>query len=166
MLLERYAAQVSGMAFRFFRNEDDVKDFTSELFLKLCEKLKSVKVNDREEFGSWMVSFVRHAIIDQMRRQNTYTKHLEKQALNAVLYEEQSHQFDPDQLSMALEQLPENERLCVKEIYLEETSYQDLMEKHGFTFNQVRGYRDRGIRRLRQLMSDPGKGNSAKNERS
>ncbi len=154
MLIERYSAQISGMSFRYFRNEDDVKDFSSELFLKLSDKLRVLELREGEDFGRWMVRFVRNAIIDQLRSKHSRDRHQEQFGLQAVLSEEQSHDFEADSVGLALKQLSEQERTCIEAIYLQETSYQDIMQEHGYTFNQVRGYRDRGIRKLRELLSD------------
>ncbi|HHG84462.1 MAG TPA: hypothetical protein ENJ82_06920, partial [Bacteroidetes bacterium] len=54
----------------------------------------------------------------------------------------------------ALKSLKDEERLCIRMIYLEELSYQEVMAQTGYSFNQVRGYRDRAVRRLRTLLQD------------
>lgn len=155
MLIDRYSPQISGISFRYFRNTEDVKDFSADLFIKLAEKLQKLDTNDREDFGSWMTVFVRNAVIDQMRKQNSYQNHTNEFGLQAALsgeHQEDPVDLDPDRLQSAIEQLPEQERLCIEAIYLREETYQSLMKEHGFTFNQVRGYRDRGIKHLREFL--------------
>lgn len=156
-LINRYSAQISGISFRYFRNAEDVKDFSADLFLKLAEKLKTLDTSDREDFGSFMTVFVRNSVIDQMRKKQTYQHHTDEFGIQAAIAGEGYEtpiDLDPDRLQTAIQQLPETERICIEAIYLQEESYQSLMKKHGYTFNQVRGYRDRGIKHLREMLPD------------
>ena len=58
------------------------------------------------------------------------------------------------QIPELLQHLNSDESACLEAIYLKGHNYQEVMASHGWTFNQVRGYRDRGIRKLRQLLTD------------
>ncbi|MGD1845831.1 MAG: RNA polymerase sigma factor [Salibacteraceae bacterium] len=160
-LMERYAAQIAGLSFRYCSTAEDREDFATELFLKLREKLPALVLDDREDFGSWMTVLVKHSLLDQLRKKQNYDKHKSAYGLEAALFPQaQAEEASPEEavLMAALAQLPENERLCVEAIYLKEESYQQLMKRHGFSFNQVRGFRDRGIRRLRELLPANRKG--------
>ena len=67
--------------------------------------------------------------------------------------EEQNHLgMDKHHLQTALESLPEHERLCIEAIYLEGLSYKEVMERHRWTFNKLRGTRERALKKLRNLL--------------
>lgn len=158
ILMERYASQISGMAFRYFRERDDILDFKSDLFEKLVRKLTEIDAGDIRQPERWLCRLITNLALDGIRRKKTYRGH----TLDFAIERESSPEsdsvslkaLDNPHLHAALKQLSDEERNCLEKIYFEEMSYQEIMKETGFTFNQVRGYRDRAIRRLRSLLND------------
>lgn len=60
-------------------------------------------------------------------------------------------------MEQALEQLNEEQRICVKLFYLEKCSYQDITTKTGYSILQVKSYIQNGKRNLKMLLSKQGK---------
>jgi RNA polymerase sigma-70 factor (ECF subfamily) len=158
VLMERYAPQISGMAFRYFRDRDDIMDFKSDLFEKLVRKLDEIDVDNIRQPERWLCRLISNSALDGIRRKKTYRGHtlefaVEREAApgsDSVSLK----RLDNPHLHAALTQLSAEERNCLEKIYFKEMSYQEIMKETGFTFNQVRGYRDRAIRRLRDLLKD------------
>lgn len=158
VLMERYASQISGMAFRYFRERDDILDFKSDLFEKLVRKLAEVDANDIRQPERWLCRLITNSALDGIRRKKTYRGHTLEFAVEREARPESDSvslkALDNPHLHDALNQLSEEERSCLEKIYFEEMSYQEIMKETGLSFNQVRGYRDRAIRRLRGLLKD------------
>ncbi|MEL6671501.1 MAG: sigma-70 family RNA polymerase sigma factor [Bacteroidota bacterium] len=147
ILLDRYKDPIVGMATRFFKDEDAVRDFAGDLFVKLVEKLGQAEIRN---FKSWVCTLVRNRLYDHSRKDKV------RKLYQSGLQEELDHSLnrvdrsvDYQYLTSALSELSENEQLCLQGIYFEDKSYQELMEEHGWTFNQVRGMRERAIKKLR-----------------
>ena len=157
LLLSRYTDQITGMCYNYFRNSDDVKDFTSELFMKLCSKLKQIDPHEIRNVNAWLYTYIKHRILDQLRKVKTYNEYKSEFGKQSVHISSESRTMpalDKEELMRGISSLSSNEKLCVELIYLQELSYQEIMEAYGFSFNQVRGFRDRGIAKLKTVLKD------------
>ncbi len=147
-LLHRYSGQIAGICLGHFKNDADIEDLAQEVFLKIVEKLKSQSI---QNFKAWLYSLVRNMIIDQHRKNKKVPDISE-------IFEETDENVEKKlmdeseklRLSNTLKLLNEHERNCIDLIYLQEKSYHEVMQTTGLTFNQLRGLRDRAIRKLRQ----------------
>lgn len=156
VLMERYVPQISGLAYRYFRDQDDIADFRSDLFEKLVRKLDQVDTAEIRQFDRWLCRLIKNTALDTLRKQQTYRGYTldfaEAREANPESDRINLKVMDNPHLHTALKTLKEEEQLCIRMIYFEELSYQEVMGQTGFSFNQVRGYRDRAIRRLRSLL--------------
>ncbi|MEM0999326.1 MAG: sigma-70 family RNA polymerase sigma factor [Bacteroidota bacterium] len=157
-LMEEFSSQITGIAFKYFKDHDDILDFRNDLFVKLVETLREVDTTQIRSAERWLCRLIRNAALDCLRKRNTYRGHTlgyatEREA-NPRVDRVNLKPLDNPLLHRALQELNAGERICIEKIFFEEMSYQDIMQEHGFTFNQVRGYRDRAIRRLRTLLKD------------
>ena len=158
ILMERYVSQITGMAYRYFRDQEDIEDFRSDLFEKLVRKLREADTEEIRQFERWLCRLIKNTALDTLRRKQTYRGY----TLDFARVREESPEaaqidlksMDNPLLHTALKSLKDEERLCIRMIYLEELSYQEVMAQTGYSFNQVRGYRDRAVRRLRTLLQD------------
>jgi RNA polymerase sigma factor (sigma-70 family) len=153
ILIERYVDLVSGMGMNKLKNREDVNDLVADIFIVLQEKLKEVEV---QNFKSWLCTIVRNKLHDQFRKKKIRADYA-IQYLNTGTdsFEiELSFQFDLPHLEKAMSRISPEESYCIKKIYLEELNYQDIMEEKGWTFNQVRGYRQRGMKKLKDLLTN------------
>ncbi|MEO0473288.1 MAG: sigma-70 family RNA polymerase sigma factor [Bacteroidota bacterium] len=150
VLMERYSAQIIGMSMKYLKDEEDVKDFAGDLFIKLTEKLESTEVKN---FKSWLGTTVNNRLHDMGRK--TKVRQLYKSQLKEGTDEIEGRlgqSMDNHHLIKAIGQLSEKEKTCIMMIYFEEKSYHDIMEELDWTFNQVRGTRERAIRKLREAL--------------
>ncbi|MEM7036263.1 MAG: sigma-70 family RNA polymerase sigma factor [Bacteroidota bacterium] len=152
-LMRRYSAYVVAFGYRHMKDRERLNDFSQDLFVKLCDKLKTAEVRN---FKSWLSTVMRNMFYDQSRRTHLHHRFLDHQK-NA----DQSYEIETDmdkaaqhaELLAAIEQLNPDEARCVRLIYLEEKDYKEVMAKTGWTFNQVRGYRQRGMRKLKSMLN-------------
>ena len=62
-----------------------------------------------------------------------------------------------DFMTQALEELGKEQKLCVTLFYLEKRSYQEIVDKTGFTLMQVKSHIQNGKRNLKLLMEKKAK---------
>ena len=152
-LIEKYSAQILAFGYRHLRNESDTKDFASDVFLKLCEKLKKEQIL---HFKSWLYTFMKNFFYDQKRKEQLHIKYLNNRD-KKELYEIENQiikRLDQKLLYEALHQLPEKEKRCITYLYLESKNYSEIIKETNWTFNQIRGTRERAIKKLRILLSE------------
>ena len=151
ILMDRYANQIVAFGLKQIRSHEDVRDFANDVYIKLAEKLKTAEV---QEFKSWLYVFMRNMCYDQGRKKQLFDKFVAQAEQNESheIEEKLQASMDHAHLYKALEEMPEKEATVLRKIYLEEKNYQEVMEETGLSFNQLRGVRNRGSKRLRELL--------------
>ena len=151
ILMDRYANQIVAFGLKQIRNQDDVRDFTNDVFVKLVEKLQHAEVRD---FKNWLYMFMRNMCYDQGRRKQLFDQYVGQHPRDDKheIEERLQEQMDHAHIYKALEEMPEKEAIVIRKIYLEEKNYQEVMEETGLSFNQLRGVRNRGMKRMREIL--------------
>lgn len=153
-LMKRFEVHIAAFGSRhLFAGREDIRDFTNDLFLKLCDDLKRVEVSN---FRSWFYVYMKNMHFDYLRRQKVRRSYLKKAAKEELHFPEQAliQGIDNKLLHQALDALSEKEALCIKLVYLEAKSYREIMTETGWTFNQIRGLRERATKKLKTMISD------------
>ena len=65
-LYDRYSKKVYNKCYSFARNEDEAKDLTQDVFLKLFTKLNAFK--GRSKFSTWLYSFTYNFCVNYVNR--------------------------------------------------------------------------------------------------
>jgi len=148
-LMQRYSKHIAAYAWKNMGDEADVEDFVQDVFVKLSEKLSSVSI---ENFRSWLYAFMKNHLTDKRRREKLLEsfkgrKPTEPTSLNGV--ETVEKQMDQVHLLKALDDLKENEQKCLEMLFFQECSYAEIMVQTGLTFNQIRGLKDRSLKKLK-----------------
>ena len=60
-------------------------------------------------------------------------------------------------LGKAIQNLKEEQRVCIEMMYLKQMSYKEIMKETGFDLNQVKSHIQNGRRNLKNLMGQNGK---------
>lgn len=151
-LMDRYSSHIIAFGVNNLKNREDVKDFTNDIFLKLCDKLYKDNIAN---FKSWLYIFMKNMFYDQKRKQQLHLKYLKRQTPNTYYLLENQLLYDIDKkhLYSALDRLADKEKRCVHLLYMEGKNYGEIMSETGWTFNQVRGIRDRATRKLKATIS-------------
>lgn len=151
-LMQRYARQITAFAWKGLGNDEEVKDFSQDVFVKLSAKLKDAKI---ESFKSWLYRFMQNLIIDKGRRRKLFDDFVAEQEgaeESADVPREIERQLDDTHLKSAIADLNERERACIEMLYYEECSYAEIMKATGLNFNQVRGLKDRTLKKLKERL--------------
>lgn len=155
ILLERYTLLLFGVCMKYLKNEDDAKDSVQQVFLKVIAELHKYKV---EYFKSWVYMVAKNHCLMRLRdRQGKIPAVLNEQsiAIEAESPSKQAH-LDKDQMldamAIALEELNKEQKLCVTLFYLEKLSYQEIVDRTGYSMMQVKSYIQNGKRNLKIMI--------------
>ena len=155
-LYERYTHLVFGVCLKYLKNHEDAKDSSIEIFEQLLTKLKSHEVLN---FKSWLYSVAKNHCLMELRKGKNHVE-LHDDVSEVVEREDEMHpssmnekEEQLNQLEEAVTQLNDDQRRCVEFFYLNEFSYQQIMEKTGFTFKEVKSFIQNGKRNLKIILS-------------
>lgn len=117
VLYDRYSTLVYNKCFGFAKNEDEAKDLTQDVFLKLFVKLASFK--GKSKFSTWLYAFTYNHCVNYVTR-NT-AKKFEKQSVDYTdienLSEEENDnsflEMKVDKLKEALELISPEEKMIL-----------------------------------------------------
>lgn len=154
ILLQRYTMLLLGVCMKYVRQEEEARDCVQQIFVKVITELPKYKV---EFFKSWIYTIARNHCLMKLRDRHGRTAVLTDNV--AVDWEEEpfkNKHLEKDQLlelmSVSLEELGQEQKLCLILFYLEKKSYQEIAESTAFTLMQVKSHIQNGKRNLKLLM--------------
>ncbi|HMQ43226.1 RNA polymerase sigma factor [Mariniflexile maritimum] len=129
-LYDRYATLVFNKCYGFAKDEDEAKDLTQDVFLKLFVKLASFK--GTAKFSTWLYAFTYNHCVNYVTR-NT-AKKIEKQSVDYTDIEDLSDVEDEsnfltmkvDKLQAALELIPPDDKMILLLKYQDFLSVKDI----------------------------------------
>lgn len=160
-LYERYISLTYGLCIKYLKDREESKDMVMHIFERLSQKLPKQK--GIENFKSWLYTFARNECLMWLRKekkmvyQDFFTESDEDGVENSVpLHLDNEGAEDKEQslqlLEKGLENLDEEQRICLKMFYLEKKSYQEITEFTGYDLNKVKSYIQNGKRNLKIFM--------------
>jgi RNA polymerase sigma factor (sigma-70 family) len=154
-LFERYAHLVYGVCLKYLKNKDESKDAVLAIFENL---LTGLKENEITNFKSWLYTVSKNHCLMHLRQQTR-----DDQRLMTMHEENKELQKEPDdheltekqlaQLDKAMNELKEEQRICVDLFYKQEKCYNEIAELTGYTLNQVKSYIQNGKRNLKIILT-------------
>lgn len=130
ILYDRYATLVFNKCFGFAKDEDEAKDLTQDVFLKLFVKLASFK--GTAKFSTWLYAFTYNHCVNYVTRNNA--KKIEKQSVDYTDIEDLSEVEDEssfltmkvDRLQTALELISPDDKMILLLKYQDFLSIKDI----------------------------------------
>lgn len=152
-LFERYTMLLFGVCMKYLKNEEEAKDAVQQVFLKAITELHKYRV---QYFKSWLYMIAKNHCLMRLR-QRTGNLEIEKQAIADETDPHALHRhIEKDRtlelMYSSLNELNNEQKLCVTLFYLEKKSYQQIAEETGFTIMQVKSFIQNGKRNLRILL--------------
>ncbi|MBS1585372.1 MAG: sigma-70 family RNA polymerase sigma factor [Bacteroidetes bacterium] len=141
-----------GVAMKYMKNRTDAEDAVQQVFLKAIMHLPKGEI---QNFKGWLYVLMRNHCL-QLLRDKSYKAGEEalvhvsasESDKEALLLQEQTL----EQLQETLQELNDEQRICVTMFYLQKRSYNEIMAATGFTFAQVKSYIQNGKRNLKILL--------------
>lgn len=149
VLLERYTLLLLGVCLKYLKDKDAAQDAVQSVFLKVITNLPEGAI---QNFKGWLYVTARNHCLQLLRDKKYFAG---DEALEVVVAHDDGVKTALDkemtmlQLEVALKDLAQPQQYCIREFYLNQKSYQDIMEETGFSFAQVKSYIQNGKRNLR-----------------
>ncbi len=158
ILLERYTMLLLGVTMKYLKNEEEAKDAVQQVFLKAINELHKYKV---EYFKSWIYMIAKNHCLMKLRDKNRFSGEINEKTMATPAEAEDKNSYIEkdrtlDSLSVALQQLNNEQQQCVTLFYLQKKSYQEISEQSGFTVMQVKSNIQNGKRNLKIIMERQG----------
>jgi len=131
VLYDRFAGLVYNKCYGFAKDEDEAKDLTQDVFLKLFVKLASFK--GKSKFSTWLYAFTYNHCVNYVTRSTA--KKFEKQSVDYADIENISEEYDEssdfsdmrvDKLKKALELVSPDEKMILLLKYQDNLSIKEI----------------------------------------
>jgi len=155
ILLQRYTLLLLGVCMKYLRNEEEAKDAVQHIFLKTITELHKYRV---DYFKSWLYMVAKNHCLMKLRdsQGKIYSEIHDKNLLIAEEEGSIQHHFEKEKnlqlMSTSLEELNQEQKLCVTLFYLEKKTYHQIAVETGYTMMQVKSNIQNGKRNLKNLM--------------
>lgn len=152
-LLQRYTLLLLGVCMKYLKNETEAKDCVQQIFLKVLTEVPKYKI---DFFKSWLYMVAKNHCLMRLRDKNKNARELSEN--NSLAHTETDKQDllqneeTYDLLEASIDELNEEQRLCIRLFYLQKQSYQQIACKTGFSLMQVKSYIQNGKRNLKILL--------------
>lgn len=158
-LYKRNSKFVFAWCMKFLKDKDFAHEAASQIFEKLLVYLKKYKIDN---FRSWLYSVTRNHCYFLLKQNNNsifFHDYFENNREEFVKFESIFNQEDTERneqrfaaLEAALNQLAEDQRICVTKFYFDGCSYADIQLDTGFDYNKVKSCIQNGKRNLKSAV--------------
>jgi RNA polymerase sigma factor (sigma-70 family) len=150
IVLERYTVLLFGVCMKYLKHEEQARDAVQQVFLKALSEVPKYQIDN---MGGWLYQVARNLCLSILRSKKNYADEEQLQYIAqpeevplSLLIEKEK---DIDRLKEALNELKEEQRICVASFYLEKKSYGQIADATGFSVKQVKSHIQNGKRNLK-----------------
>ena len=153
-LFQRHAEMVYYVCLRYLEDSERSKDAVMQIFEELI-----VKINKQEikQFVTWLYVLSKNHCLMQLRTAGKLRLEELKESLLDIgadndLERVHSKELLLSKMETALDSLNLEQKTCISLYYLENHSYQEIVDKTGYNGDQVKSYIQNGKRNLKNMM--------------
>ena len=162
-LYDRFGRVAYGLALRILRDEKLAEDAVQEGFLTAWRNADRF-MPERGKASTWLLTLVHRRAIDLVRREDRrraepLTESVELPSGSAE--EDAWLRFERERVQSALKQLPDQQREALELAYYGGFSQTELAERLGQPVGTIKSRMFTGLARLRELLAEPGPGETA-----
>lgn len=157
-LLQRYTLLLYGVALKYLKEEDEARDIVQQVFVKVLEELDKYRVT---HFKAWLFTIARNQCLMKLRlpaqQTVTFPDNFEGGSTEETDRDSwQANEQSIENLQEALAALNIEQRNCITLFYLEKLSYQQITERTGYSYQEVKSHLQNGKRNLKIQLSKKG----------
>jgi len=153
ILLQRYTLLLLGVCMKYLKDETEAKDCVQQIFLKVLTEVPKYKI---DYFKSWLYMVAKNHCLMRLRdKGNRAVKELtDNHATDAEADKQllQENETTYEMLEEAITELSEEQRSCVTLFYLQKQSYQQIVDRTGYSLMRVKSYIQNGKRNLKIIL--------------
>ena len=152
-LFELFASRMYGHCLRYSKNTEDAQDILQEGFIKVFEKIQSLK--DHKQLEGWMTRvFINLALSFWRKNHNntTFVDIADTDAADDVNQEEDSNlqHYQPEQVLVWINELPDNQRMVLNMYAIDGLSHQEIASLLNTTVSNTKSILSRARKSLRE----------------
>ncbi len=173
-ILRRYGSGLLGYLRRMVGNTDSAEDVFQETFMRVHEKAHTLKT---DKFKTWLYTIATRLALDKFKKD----KQIRFISLDAQSQSGSGNELLPSSLvavdkspgppetaelaeqkeniRLAIERLPENQRITLLLAYYEKMNYSDVAQILGCSQNTVKTHMFRALKSLANILPEPAGGN-------
>ncbi len=149
-VVEQFAGNLYGYAFRFMRSEHDAQDIVQDVFEKLWLNRKKVEIDKAK---SWMFTTAHNAMINFMTRKDRM--HLSDEIVSVERSVDQQRQYEAREIvDKAVAFLPPMQKSIILLRDLEGYAYQEIADILEISESQVKVYLFRARKKLKKQLKE------------
>lgn len=153
-LLERYTVLLFGVAMKYLKDKTQAADAVQHTFLMALTRFPKEHV---QNVKGWLYIVVRNYCLQYIRNNNfdlggDYPEFLKQEDADKEAIE--LKEYSLEQMEIALDDLIEEQRVCIRLFYYEKKSYHQIIEQTNYTYMQVKSYIQNGKRNLKRILTE------------
>jgi RNA polymerase sigma factor (sigma-70 family) len=156
-VVEEYSRKVYALCFRVLRDEEDARDMTQEIFVRVYSKRRSFK--GRSSIYTWIYRIALNMCLSHMNKRKVRVIPLED--VEPVLAAKEAATTDGSvelrrQVAGALESLPPKQRAVFSMRFYDKMSFKEIADVTGTTVGAAKANHHFALERLRTLLGGGG----------
>ena len=149
-LWDRYSALIYGLCLNYFKNKQDSQDALSSIFEIIIKKAVTHKIH---AVKAWIYTLSKNYCLAVLRKRNRrkiiFSDYIENRDSS---YSEIKFEEEHRGVKNALENLSENQKICVQLFYYKNYSYKEISEHTGVSIKTVKSNLQNGRRNLKNQL--------------
>ena len=149
-LVTKYERKIQAQIFKMVRNEEDAKDITQEVFIKIWNGIKNFK--GESQLSTWIHRIAFNESVIHLNK----NKKLKLESITDYLLDNYSAESETtpalelifEQFEQYLEQLPQKQQFVVRTRYYEETSFEEISKNTGTSVGALKASYHFGIKKI------------------
>ncbi|HMQ48167.1 MAG TPA: sigma-70 family RNA polymerase sigma factor [Saprospiraceae bacterium] len=154
ILFRRHYHKVYGLCLNYLKNAHDGEDAVMEIFESLPGHLVHHSI---QKFEPWLFFVTRNHCLKRFKKQ-VKNRWEDIQEINEDFFveieAEKDHIYEQryEALGEAIDELKEDQKKCIILFFLQQKTYNDIVEITGFSYNDVKSYIQNGKRNLKNYL--------------
>lgn len=150
-LYDIWASKVYRFIYFKIKDSATAEDLTSEVFLKVWERIHQYRPQGDIKFSAWLYSVARNTLIDHYRRQKGTEISFEDLPETADLEGEEPYR-EASELEIALSSLPAEYEKVLRLRFVEEYPISKVAQIMRKKEDNIRAIASRGLKKLREIL--------------
>ena len=143
---------------KYLKQVNDAQDATQQVFEKAFSEIQKYDV---VYFKSWIYSIAKNYCLMQLRGKGHQTVLFESfpedmlertDSQVSTIQNENWLEQQSAELNQALQELSNDQKICIELFYFQKLSYKEIEQKTGYSFQQVKSHIQNGKRNLRIIL--------------
>lgn len=156
-LVERWQHRIHRVAYRYFASHDEAREITQKTFIRAYKKLNTLEEADK--FPSWIYRIANNLCLDETkragRRRSAPLESVKNELLTKSVATDPERSLEKSELGkilqMALNRLPEEQRIVVILKEYEDLKFREIAEILEAPENTVKSRMYYGLKKLKEI---------------